>query len=139
MARSLEAFEGRFKIRNGGGVVGGIQRGDYLCIGTGEDGALKSDGVRTGISIVSGESGRRIVPALDDPPAFAYLVDGSLNGDSFLHVDTKLVPMVFQVAMLEMRTPQGSRYRSPTLSITLGDPYNAGVWGADDESDTARG
>lgn len=140
MARALEDFVGTFTIRQGEGSElrdGKILiRKDYLlCIGTGQYGDPVSDGIRVGISIVDPETRQRVLPQEDSPPTFAYLVDGTLNGSSYWLGDKELPALLaYQVSLMMATLPDGGAYRAPTLRITIGDPENVGVWGADDDS-----
>lgn len=134
MARRLEDFVGTFTIRHGQGSFGIVERGYHLCIGTGTYGDLQPDGVRVGVAIVDPETSKRVLPAEGNPPAFAYLVDGTLNGSTYwLEGEELPVLLSFQIALLTLRQPDGSLYRAPSIMISVGDPQNAGVWGADDE------
>lgn len=132
MAHTLEDFVGTFTIRHGQGRFGVVDVGDRLLIGTGEHGAAPPDGIRVGVAIVDPD-GQPVLPAAGDLPAFAYLVEGTLNGSTYWQVDERLELMTYQISLLTMRLRDGSLYRAPTLMVTIGDPQNAGVWGADDD------
>lgn len=134
MARSLEEFVGTYTIRHGQGSFGIVQRGYLLCIGTGTYGDPQPDGVRVGVAVVDSATSTRVLPAEGNPPAFAYLVDGTLNGSTYWLEDRELpVLLSFQISLLTLRQPDGTLYRAPSIMISVGDPQNAGVWGADDE------
>jgi len=136
MARTLKEFVGSYKIRHGQGAFGIIEKDYLLCIGTGRYGDPKPDGLRIGISIVDPKSRERVLPKEGHPPTFAYLVDGTLNGTSYWLEGEKLPRLLtYQVALFMVRTKDDGFYRAPSLMITIGDPHNAGVWGADDDSD----
>lgn len=131
MARTLEEFTGTYTIRNGQGSFGIIESGFRLSIGTGAHLDPAPDGIRVGISIVDRE-GRRVLPEGDHPPAFAYLVDGTLNGSTYW-LDPVPQLLAYQISLYTLRLPDGGTYKAPAIIISIGDPQNAGVWGADDE------
>jgi len=80
------------------------------------------------------QDNQRILPAKDQPPAYAYLVGGTLNGSTYWTdpLNEKPVLLTYQISLLTMRLEGGELFRSPALTISLGDPQNAGVWGAED-------
>lgn len=134
MTRTLEDFTGTYTIRHGQGVFGMVQRGFHLSIGTGSQGDPQPDGTRVGVAIVDPGTGQRVLPAEGHPPAYAYLVDGTLNGSTYW-LDGEALPqlLTYQVSLLTATLPDGGLYKAPSIMISIGDPQNAGVWGADDE------
>jgi len=104
-------------------------------VGTGTAGDPQPDGIRVGLAIVDPATRQRVLPVEGNPPVFAYLVDGTLNGSSYWLEGEELPQLLaYQVSLFVVRTASGGLYKAPTLTITIGDPENAGVWGADDES-----
>jgi hypothetical protein len=134
VAHTLEDFVGTYTIRHGEGQFGIIEVGFLLCIGTGDYGDPQPDGVRVGVAIVDPGSRTRVLPAEGQPAVFAYLVDGTLNGASYrVEGDDPPQLLSFQIALLTARLPDGGLYKAPSIVISIGDPQNAGVWGADDD------
>lgn len=137
MAHTLEDFVGIYHIRHGEGSFELIHSGYKLCIGTGTCGDPKPDGIRIGLAIFNPnpENPGPVLPAAGNPPAFAYLVDGTLNGSGYWINDLGLPELLtYQVSLMTLRKPDGGIYKAVSIIITIGDPDNAGVWGADDES-----
>lgn len=135
MARTLDDFVGTFTIRQGMGDFGVLQIDNLLCIGTGSYGDPVSDGIRIGVAIVNAATRERVLPAEGNPPAYAYLADGCLNGSTYWLQDQELPqPLVYQISLMTLIQPDGGLFKAPTLRIFIGDPQSAGVWGADDES-----
>jgi hypothetical protein len=140
VARRLEDFVGTYTIRHGEGSFGVVETGFLLCIGTGLNGDPVPDGVRIGVTVVDPRTGRQVLPAEGNPPAFAYLVDGSLNGSTYWLDDQRLPLLLsYQISLWTVRKPDGSLYKAPSIMISLGDPQNAGVWGADDDTGAEGG
>lgn len=135
MAHTLEDFVGTYTIRYGQGKIGIVEVGNLLYIGTGAYGDSEPDGIRVGLAIVEPQASTRVLPAEGHPPALAYLVDGTLNGSGYW-LDEQQMPqlLAYQVSLMTLRKPDGGIYKAPSIIITIGDPDNAGVWGADDES-----
>lgn len=134
MARSLEDFVGTYTIRHGQGSLEMIQRGYKLCIGTGTHGDPQPDGIRVGLAIVEPPA-QRVLPPPDQPPVFAYLVDGTLNGSAYwLGDQQKPQLLTYQISLMTLRELDGGVYNAVTILVSIDDPQNAGVWGADDES-----
>lgn len=135
MIRTLRDFSGKYTIRCGEGLFGIVEVGYWLCLGTGEYGDPVSDGIRIGVSIVDPKTGVRVLPKEGNPPAFAYLVEGSLNGSTYWLEDQALPKILaYQISLMTTALPDGKLYKAPSIMITIGDPQNAGVWGADDDS-----
>ena len=134
MARILKEFCGKYTIRHGEGSFGIVERGFDLYIGTGEYGDLPPDGVRVGLAIVNPATGARVLPTEGSPSILAYLVDGTLNGSSY-HLEGKELPQLlgYQISLQVFHTSNGIQ-KLATITITIGDPQNAGVWGAEDSS-----
>ncbi len=144
MPRSLEDFQGTFTIRHGSGsfrLPDGsplIQKGFQLCIGTGQYNDPVSDGIRIGVSIIDPDKRQSVLPTEGNPPAFAYLAEGALNGSSFylegqmLGLGNKPLLLSYQISMMTLASASDGVYRAPSIMVTVGDPQNAGVWGADD-------
>lgn len=136
MARTIEEFVGKYTIRHGQGNFDIVEDGFLLCIGTGGFGDPKSDGVKVGISIVNPQNRQRVLPVEGNPPTFAYLVEGTLNGSSYWLEDSELPQLLaYQISLMTSILPNGGLYRAPSIMISIGDPENAGVWGADDQND----
>ncbi len=136
MPLTLQDFVGKYTVRHGQGACGLIEVGNLLCMGTGEYGDPEPDGIRIGISIVDPNARIRTMPPESMPPVYAYLVDGTLNGSSYW-LEGHPVPVIltYQISLLSTRMPDGGLYKAPSIMISVGDPQNAGVWGADDEGD----
>lgn len=142
MVRSIDDYVGTFTIRNGSesltavtGTTPLVQIGYWLCIGTGDFGDPPPDGTKVGLSIVDPNSRQRILPAEGFPPVYAYMNDGTLNGSSYW-IDGQALPqlLAYQVSLMTMITANTGLYKTVSILITVGDPENAGVWAADDQS-----
>jgi hypothetical protein len=136
MTHILKSFQGSYKIRFGSQTElfpTRIEPGFTLLIGTDPRNAPESDGIRVGVAILD-QDNQRILPPEGQPPAYAYLVGGTLNGSTYWTdpLNEKPVLLTYQISLLTMRLEGGDLFRSPTLTISLGDPQNAGVWGAED-------
>lgn len=139
MSRTLDDFVGSYVIRHGQGAFDIVKRGYRLLIGTDKDGGgygdMPPDGIKVGVAIINQSTGERVLPAPGNPPAYAYLVEGSLNGSTYWLGDQQLpVLLAYQVSLMTLTKSDGTIYKAPSIMIVLGDPENAGVWGADDES-----
>lgn len=139
MAKLLSEFVGTFTFRHGDSSLHPsgaplIRPGFLLCLGTGKYQDPQPDGIRIGLSVVDPNTGKRTLPAEGHPPAFAYLVDGTLNGSTYWLAD-QMIPelMSYQISLLTLyQDANKPAYRSATMNVTIGDPRNAGVWGAED-------
>lgn len=136
MAHTLDEFVGTYTIRHGQGTLDLVRAGYLLSIGTGAYGDPAPDGIKVGVSIVDPSTRQRVVPKDGNGiEAYAYLVDGTLNGCTYFLEGEKQNQLVsFQIGLMVMDLPSGGQYKAPTLMISVGDPENAGVWGADDET-----
>jgi len=131
MARTLEDFVGQYVIRHGSGALGYVQQHYWLCIGTGAYGDPPPDGTKVGVSLVDPKERVRVLPQAGLPPVYCYLVDGSLNCSGYLPGENGMLPFEIQISLFKI-TQKGSAYRAPYFIMTVGDPQNAAVWGADD-------
>ncbi len=147
MIRSIDDFVGTFTIRHGDGNLSNldstplIQAGYWLCVGTGNHGDVPSDGVKVGVAIVDPDTGQRVLPAEGSPSAFAYISDGTLNGSSYwldgssIGLPNRPLLLAYQISLMTSTTEDGGQYNALTILVSIGDPENAGVWAADDQSD----
>ena len=141
MVRTLEDFVGTYTIRYGAenrDFTIRVRPGFLLAIGTGAYGDPESDGIRVGVSVYDPDQNERVVPAVGNPPALAYLVDGTLNGSSYWpdpDDGNQLKLLSYQISLLTTTTDDGGLFKAPSIMITIGDPETAGVWGADDDDD----
>ncbi|MCG8459480.1 MAG: hypothetical protein MI919_24645 [Holophagales bacterium] len=136
MAIEIQDFVGQYTIRYGSGNFDQIQVGYELYIGTGLHDDMQSDGIRVGVSIVDPSTGTRVLP-VGNNTAFAYLVDGTLNGSTFFDADPSSGEgpqlLTYQVSLLQLRTRYNQLVKAPSIMVMSDDPRNAGVWGADDQ------
>jgi hypothetical protein len=141
MARTIDDFVGIYHVRHGQGSISTaagsplIEPGYLLAIGSGAYGDPPSDGIKVGVAVVDPQSRQRILPAEGNPPAYAYFGEGTLNGSTYWLVSESLPELLaFQISLMTLTTPTDN-YKAVSLMIVIGDPENAGVWGADDQGD----
>lgn len=133
---SLHDFVGTYTIRHGSGSLGPegssvISVGNRLAIGEGR-GVPKADGIKVGVAILDPD-GEFVLPAPKHPPFFAYCVEGTLNGSAYWFGDSEIPQLMsFQISLCTLKLAGGGTYKAPSILVTIGDPDNAGVWGADD-------
>lgn len=133
MARTLEDYVGKYTVQFGGGALGIVQKDYWLCIGTGLFTDPPPDGTKVGVSLVDPQGKVRVLPKPDLPAAFCYLVDGSLNCSGFQpDADGKMVAFEIQISLYKKVLQNRGVFRTAYFVLTVGDPDNVAVWGADD-------